>query len=496
MKSIQGRLNRGLVFGMGALFLVAGLLVDQEIERRTLSDFDSALSERARALAGMLEQEEGRVLLEFDPTDYPEFLRQGADDYYEVRSSAGEVLYLSDSTGGRPLSPAGLPPRLRHPGTQNLSLPDGRRGRALLLRFQPRVELPDADDAPGAVPPGAAAISAVPHLAKPVTVELLVARERGSLDAFVARVRTAVAVLFATLLAATAAIISWTLRRELAPVRSFAAQLGDVDAESLATPLRPAGLPAELAPVAARVDELLHRLHASFERERSFSTHLAHELRTPLAELRALVDVALRWPDDPRELALALQEAGAIQTQMQGLIVRLLTLARAGTDDSLRRASAVDLHAAVERAIEFVQRRLEAREIAVENGLPRHRSVLAPVEALDLVLSNLAANAAAHAPPGSRLRLAFDEGTGTLTFSNPAPDLEAADLPHLFDRFWRKSQARSAGDHVGLGLSLVRSLARGWGGEASATLEHGELAVAVSGLRVEERKPSRRAEEA
>ncbi len=479
MKSLQGRLNRGLLSGMGALLLVAGLLVDQEIERRTLSDFDAALEERARALAGMLEQEEGQVLLEFEPREYPEFLRQNAADYFEVRTSDGRTLYLSDSAAGQSLLPAGARITAKHPGIRNLHLPDGRRGRAILLRFQPRAEQPDEDEGPPTSPPDPT--TSMPPA--PLTVELIVARERESLDSFVARVRSAATFIVVMLLAATAAIIAWTLRRELAPVRSFAAQLTQIDAESLDTPLEPTGLPAELAPIAARVEELLRRLHASFERERAFSTQLAHELRTPLAELRAIVDVALRWPDDPRELALALQEAGSIQSQMQGLIVNLLALARSGADAELSRPQFVDLYTAIERALGAAQRRFDARAISVENGVARDQAVLAPPEALELVLSNLAVNSALYAPPQSQVRIRFDATAGTLLWTNPAPDLEASDLEHLFARFWRKSKARSTGDHAGLGLCLVRSMARHWGGEASATLDRGELRVAVSGLK-------------
>lgn len=487
MRSLQGRLNWSLLCGTGALFLIAGLLVDQEIERRTLSGFDGALEERARALAGMLEQEEGRILLEFEPTDYPEFLRQTASEYYEVRTPEGDLLFLSESAAGHPLLPPGPPTRTKHPGSQNLSLPDGRRGRAFLLRFQPRVELFDDDNEPQATSPDLPTARAISHSAQPSTVDLIVARERESLDSFVARVRSAVTLLFVTLLAATAAVISWTLRRELEPVRAFATQISQVEAESLDTPLKPAGLPAELAPIALRIEELLRRLHASFERERAFSMHLAHELRTPLAELRALVDVALRWPDDPRELTLALQEAGAIQSQMQGLIVNLLALARSGTDERLNRPQSVALCAAVERALAAARGRFDARAISVENGVAREQAVLAPPEALDLVLSNLAANSALHAPPASGVRIRFDAPAGTLTWANPAPDLETADLAQLFVRFWRKSAARSAGDHAGLGLGLVRDLARGWGGEASATLKDGELEISVSGLEPDNR---------
>ncbi|MEO7795111.1 MAG: histidine kinase dimerization/phospho-acceptor domain-containing protein, partial [Thermoanaerobaculia bacterium] len=433
MRSLQGRLSRGLLLGMGALLIVAGLLVDQEIERRTLAEFDQALEDRARALAGLVEIDEGHILLEFEPAEHPEFMRSASADYFELREIDGETLYLSDSASGRPLPEIEGKEATRTTSRHNLVLPDGRRGRALVLRFHPRLEPPDEESV--------SAEPAVSNSETSVRIELILARERVTLDTFIGRVRSAMTALVLGLLAAATGLIAWILHRELAPVRTFAALLTHVDAESLGTPLEPAGMPAELAPIVARVDELMRRLHASFERERAFSMHLAHELRTPLAELRALVDVTLLWPDDPRELAIALKEIGAVQWQMESLIANLLALARSSTGavegGGRPTTTSVDLHAAVARALELVRETCSEREIEAVNAVSAPSPALAPPADLDMVLSNLAQNAALHAPRRSRTQVRFVSSSGTLVWTNSAPDLDASDLPHLFDPFWR-----------------------------------------------------------
>ncbi|MEO7972957.1 MAG: HAMP domain-containing sensor histidine kinase [Thermoanaerobaculia bacterium] len=164
----------------------------------------------------------------------------------------------------------------------------------------------------------------------------------------------------------------------------------------------------------------------------------------------------------------------------------LLALARSSTGavagGGRPTTTSIDLHAAVARALELVRETCSDREIEVVNAVPAPSPALAPPADLDLVLSNLAQNSALHAPRQSRTQVRFVSTSGALVWTNFAPDLDAADLPHLFDPFWRKNRARSGGEHAGLGLSLVRALVRRWGGEASASLADGELRIEISGL--------------
>ena len=99
------------------------------------------------------------------------------------------------------------------------------------------------------------------------------------------------------LLAATALVVPRVLRRELKPLQSLAAEAARIDAASLSARFATEGLPGELAPIAARLNELLARLEDSFERERRFSSDVAHEFRTPVAELRSLAELAIKLPD-------------------------------------------------------------------------------------------------------------------------------------------------------------------------------------------------------
>ena len=161
---------------------------------------------------------------------------------------------------------------------------------------------------------------------------LVVASDRDDLDEALAALALALLGCGAALLAVTIVIVPRLLRRELAPLNELAERAAHVNADSLATRFPSDGLPGELAPISGRLNDLLARLEQAFERERQFGADLAHELRTPIAELRSLAEVALKWPD-ARE-ATTDRETLAIALQMEGIVTRLLALLGANVDNS------------------------------------------------------------------------------------------------------------------------------------------------------------------
>src|SRR5262249_3538686 len=117
---------------------------------------------------------------------------------------------------------------------------------------------------------------------------------------------------------------SWLVRRGLAPLDRLAERAATIGPESL-TERFPAGdEPSELGPIRDRLNDLRARLEAAFERERRFPADAAHELRTPIAELRAAAELAARHPDDPEAVAHALTTAGTSSARMERLVSSLL----------------------------------------------------------------------------------------------------------------------------------------------------------------------------
>jgi len=424
---------------------------------------------KARSLVTLTEQEEGRVWLEFADEILPEFEAGPSPEYFQIWRADGSVVARSRSLGSRDLRRQGGT-RLDQPLLRDRRLPDGRPGRFAEIRFHPRDEEAESDgriETAPAPPP----TSSVP----PVT--LVLARSREPLDSFISFLQATLAGFVLVLLAGMAVLVRLSLAVGLAPVDRLAAKLRELDAESLDQRLDAAETPTELAPVVEHLNGLLERLQGSFARERTFSANLAHELRTPLAELRTLAEVALRWPDDAAATAETLGDIHAVGLQMEAIVVDLLDLARCEGGLHVVRSGELALGDAVEECWGKVEEKASARGISLVREISPQLVVTTDREKLDRILVNVFSNAVAYSPAGSEVRCAAcAAGDGFfLSVSNPTDSLETDDLPRMFDRFWRKDPARTESGHAGLGLSLVAAFCALLGIQVEARLSSGRV---------------------
>jgi len=235
------------------------------------------------------------------------------------------------------------------------------------------------------------------------------------------------------------------------------------------------GLPAELGAVAEAFNGVMDRLQDAFARLDQFSADIAHELRTPIHNLRGGIEVALgqdRTPDDYRRvLAAALNEAD----RLGRLVDRLLFLAQAEDPRREVRREATDVTEELNEVREFFA------PVAAESGVTIQ---VTAVEGLTFPLdralfqravSNLMGNALAHTPADGRVHLtAGTDRTGLwVTVGDTGTGILPEDLPHLFDRYFRSQAARASGRGVGLGLAIVRRVTELHGGDVTIESEPG-----------------------
>jgi two-component system sensor histidine kinase QseC len=194
-------------------------------------------------------------------------------------------------------------------------------------------------------------------------------------------------------------------------------------------------------------------------------------MRTPVAELKMLGEVALKWPDqtDPELPAHTL----AIASQLENLIEALLTLARLESGETALQLSTVDLSALCHECLQPCADKVEAKQLELHLRSEPGRTMETDARLLRIILSNLLTNAVEYAPPSTRIEIELDPGS--ITIANAAPELTQEDLPHLFDRFWRSEKSRSNSAHSGLGLSLARQAASAIGCLLDASLSGGVL---------------------
>ena len=213
--------------------------------------------------------------------------------------------------------------------------------------------------------------------------------------------------------------------------------------------------------VVEQVNALLARLEAGFKRERRLSSDIAHELKTPIAELRNLSEVGARWPEDRASVRQFFEDAGAIAQQMERVVVHLLALARYDEGREQVWTTPVWVAEAVDAAWKPLAPEAAAKGLVLRQEIARGLRFETDPEKFALMVSNLLSNAVAYSPSGTAVVCESEEmaGRASVSFSNRADHLEPQDLAVMFDRFWRKDETRTGGRNVGLGLALVRAMA-------------------------------------
>jgi two-component system sensor histidine kinase QseC len=452
MISIRRQLTRELLLSF-LLLLGGGLAAVFFAARDEIKEqFDDALRSKALAISTLTEQNgEGGIELDFTNQFFHSFSGDEPRDFFQLLKPGDITLARSESLHG-----ADLPRRpgtLERPKYWNFTLPNGRPGRAISLTF---IVKPQEGE------------SGVPNA--DAELQLIVASDRADLDEAFTELLSIAAGCGVLLLVATLWVMPRVLKRGLQPLERLAEQAARIDANSLTTRFPLDDLPAELLPICGRLNDLLARLEQSFERERRFSADLAHELRTPLAELRSLAECSLKWPET-REPAND-RETLAIATQMEAIVTNLLALARGEQGRLSASLQPVPVTALVEETWRRFAARAESRQLRVHFTFAP-ASALADAALLRSILANLFDNAVDYAPLAGEIALDVrPEGDFTvIRIMNTTDHLDLADVSKMFDRFWRKEAARTGGKHFGLGLSLARTLAEAMGWTLSAELD-------------------------
>jgi signal transduction histidine kinase len=243
-----------------------------------------------------------------------------------------------------------------------------------------------------------------------------------------------------------------TLKYTLKPLQRISDAAGEISPRSLKARLQTEAAPTEIAPLVESFNRVLDRLEHGYRTQREFLATAAHELKTPLALIRAQVELSA---DGPGRMEL-LQDVEHMSRQVQ----QLLHLAEASEVQNYQ-IGMVDVRAVADEAAQYLLRMAQANDVRVvlpEPGPEVHW--LADRGALFTLLKNLLENAIQHTPAGSRVDLELD--TASLTVRDWGPGASDAQLSKIFIRFWRGDHRRDQGAGLGLAICQEIALAHGW----------------------------------
>ena len=239
---------------------------------------------------------------------------------------------------------------------------------------------------------------------------------------------------------------------------------------------------SDFANLLTTLNAMISRLETSFAGLRRFTADASHELKTPLAVLRADVERAMNETASQTERMVALEEALQEVRRMSDLVESLLTLARADEGRFDLHREPVELQPLVQEVYETALILGEAQGVTVNLPFTADATVMADRTRLRQLFLNLVTNAIKYTPAGGKVELGLGRHPDNVTFAvrDTGIGISAADFPHIFERFWRADRVRSRMSErggFGLGLAISQWIAQAHGGTltASSRLGRGSL---------------------
>lgn len=266
----------------------------------------------------------------------------------------------------------------------------------------------------------------------------------------------------------------WIARVGLRPLHELSAEARQISPRQLSQRLRLDGLPAELSALGGAFNEALDRLEQAYLRLESFNADVAHELRTPLANLIGQSQVALSRERSAQDYEEVLQSNLEELERLRAIINDMLFLARVDQGGLAAERVETSLAAEVATTLDFLEVIFDEQGVQVALRGDARASVERAL--FQRAVTNLLYNAAQHTASGGRIeiRLSGERGAAQVEVSNPGVSIGAEQRARVFERFYRADLARanSQSNH-GLGLSIVKAVASMHGGSVFVRSEGG-----------------------
>lgn len=247
------------------------------------------------------------------------------------------------------------------------------------------------------------------------------------------------------------------VRKVLQPVVKMSADVDKRNSDDLA-PIGQSSLPKEIAPLVQAINRLFVRIGESFQREREFTDHAAHELRTPLAAMKTQTQVLLKKAGNIPECREGLENLEASINRATHLVSQLLSLARLQNEKFPM--TQLDLSVLLQNKIKDMEILIAEKSIALRSDIAPDVLISGNAGSLPILLGDLLDNAVKYTPSGGSVHVSLSS-SGLMQITDSGPGLSDADKLRVFERFVRADKSGQTGS--GLGLSIANWIAHAHG---------------------------------
>jgi signal transduction histidine kinase len=471
VNSIHKKLSRYLSISISLLLICILLATDISVDTWISDEFDRAMINKVGLLETLVEEDEEGIEFDFAGEFMPEFEGKENPEYYQFwyknevfeRSDTLEFFEIKDLPK--------LDVQLDKFIFQNITLPDGRAGKMLFTKFIPQVDSDDRERL---------GITKEEFAKNQHPMEFAYALSTEELNYILWFVDIIFIVTSILAVFAVRKIVTIVVFNSLKPLDEFNRQLRKVSLNSDNLEISVGTLPQELVPIANGVNQFIKDNHSLYLREQRLTSDIAHELKTPIAELISLSEVAIKFPHEKQITDNLASDVHEISSRLKNIVNSIILLQKCSSSNELA-TSKINLTELIGNIL--ARENSEDREIKFHLDVP-----LLIVEtnkfALETVLSNLINNAIFYSPTNTAIEIATsktDDNNALIKVSNICnEDCQEDDLKLFFDPLWQKDESRTSTERFGLGLAIVKSYCEKIGATVAVTLVERKITFTVS----------------
>lgn len=254
-------------------------------------------------------------------------------------------------------------------------------------------------------------------------------------------------------------IMSFVASKAIAPIHQLIDSASQIDYTNINSRLPLPENQDEIHQLATTINQLLNRLENSFYQQKQFTSDASHEMQTPLAAIKGIIEVLLRKPRTAEHYEVKMQEVLHQTNRLSQLHNQLLQLARLESSVLIANKEPVILYTAIGKSIKNNESLLTKNTIHIHNNIPQEAIVSADILLLEMILDNLISNAVKYNKTDGNIYISYNSSDQILCVEDDGIGIEADKLPLLFNRFYRVDDSRNSQiPGNGIGLSIVKRL--------------------------------------
>lgn len=448
MTSIKKKLSRYISISISILLVSILLITDISVDGWISSEFDRAMVNKSALLETLVSEDPEEVDFDFADEFMPEFSGKNDPEYFQLwldgslfeKSKTLQLFELNE-----------LPKvdvQLNEHSITNIILPDGRSGRMIFTKFIPQVDS-DVQEEFG--------IEREVFAKNQKSMELAYAISNEALNQILWFVD--IIFVFSSFLAIIAVrkIVSTVVEKGLVPLDKLNSELKEIDLDSEVSAITTKGLPLELVAIADGINHFIVENKALYSREKRIASDIAHELKTPIAELLNLGEVALKFPHEKQLQDNFTKDVVGIAQRLKSIVNGILLLQKSTSNAQLTKQS-IDLEKVTQQIIARENPSFREVHLTCDNKLTRLKT---SQFAIETILSNLINNALFYSVENTPIVIVIKESANNKTeirISNTSKyDYSADELKQFFEPLWQKDASRTSAMRFGLGLAIVKS---------------------------------------